>query len=87
MPNLKTFPFRKARRVTRQETEQFRKAIEKVSKTKRAARGRPAKNLEEKYMAISIRLHPQVLNWAKKRAKKTGVGYQTIINEALLKKI
>ena len=38
----------------------------------------------EKYVPISIRLHPQVLAWAKAEAKKRGVGYQSVINEALL---
>jgi len=36
---------------------------------------------------ISIRLHPRVLAWAKTQAKKKGVGYQTVINDILLKKV
>ncbi len=51
---------------------------------KRAVRGRPAKGAE-KYQPVSIRLHPKVLNWARSEAKRRGVGYQTIINEILLK--
>jgi uncharacterized protein (DUF4415 family) len=48
-------------------------------------RGRPPKDETEKYEAISIRLHPKVIQWAKTEANKRGVGYQTVINETLLK--
>jgi len=34
---------------------------------------------------VSIRLHPKVIKWAKEEAEKQGVGYQTVINEALLR--
>jgi predicted DNA binding CopG/RHH family protein len=30
---------------------------------------------------------PKILAWSKEEAKKRGVGYQTVINEALLEKI
>jgi predicted DNA binding CopG/RHH family protein len=30
-------------------------------------------------------LSPKTLAWAKKEAKRRGVGYQTVINETLLK--
>nr|WP_253715866.1 BrnA antitoxin family protein [Bdellovibrio bacteriovorus] len=63
-----------------------RKAIEERTGKKRPHRGRPAKSENEKFVPISIKLHPQVLAWAKREAKKRGVGYQTIINETLLKK-
>lgn len=86
MKNIKTFPFEKARRITLRETTAAKKAIEKKIGCKRLSRGRPPKGLE-KYVPTSIRLHPKVLNWAKKEAKKRGVGYQTIINESLIKRI
>ena len=50
-------------------------------------RGRPAKNEDEKYESISVRLHPKVLAWAKEEAQKRGINYQTVINEALLEQI
>jgi len=84
MPKVKSFPFEKARRVTAGEIEAARKAIEKKLGTKRPQRGRPPKGTE-KYQAISIRLSPKALAWAKKEAKRRGVGYQTVINETLLK--
>ena len=46
--------------------------------------GRPPKKEEEKYKSTHIRLHPKVVAWAKAEAKKRGVGYQSVINEALL---
>ena len=88
MKTTKEFPFEIARRITEKETSVARKAIEKLTGTKRKKRkGRPQKLDKEKYVPISIRLHPKILNWAKKEAKKGGVGYQSIINKALLKKI
>ena len=86
MKNIKHFPFEKSRRITVRETISAKKAIEKKTGLKRPIRGRPVKGVQ-KYTPISIRLHPKVLNWAKKEAKKRGIGYQTIINESLIKKI
>ena len=86
MRNTKSFPFEKSRRITLRETRSAKKAIEKKTGVKRPMRGRPAKGAH-KYVPTSIRLHPKVLTWAKREAKKRGVGYQTIINESLIKKI
>ena len=86
MKNIKSFPFEKSRRITLRETISAKKAIEKKTGVKRPMRGRPAKGVQ-KYVPTSIRLHPKVLSWAKKEAKKRGVGYQTVINESLIKKI
>lgn len=82
---LKSFPFEVARRVTDKEVKTARKAIEKKLGTKRPTRGRPPKG-NEKFCPVSIRLHPKVLKWAKDEAKRRGIGYQTVINEVLLKK-
>lgn len=86
MKNSKNFPFEKARRVSSEEVSSARKAIEEKTGKKRETRGRPAKSEEQKFVPTSIRLHPKILAWAKKEAKKKGVGYQTIINEILLAK-
>ena len=86
MKKPKEFRFDKARRVTTQETEAFRKAIEKKLGSSRPSRGRPPKPTDQKFAPISIRLHPLALAWAKKEAKRRGVGYQTVINEILLEK-
>jgi uncharacterized protein (DUF4415 family) len=86
MKNSKNFPFERARRVSTEEVDSARKAIEAKTGNKRVSRGRPLKSEEQKFVPTSIRLHPQVIAWAKKEAKKRGVGYQTIINEILLAK-
>ena len=87
MKTSKSFPFSKARKITSTEVESARVAIEeKTGKKRQPRRGRPAKADAEKFVPISIKLHPQVLAWAKREARKRGIGYQTVINEALLKK-
>ena len=86
MKSIKNFPFEKSRRITLKEALAGKKAIEKKTGVKRSSRGRPVKGTQ-KYAPISIRLHPKVLNWAKKEGKKRGIGYQTVINESLIKKI
>ena len=87
MKSQKEFRFENSRRITSEETSKFKKAIEKKLETKRPSRGRPPKPHNEKFEAISIRLHPLIVAWAKSEAKRKGVGYQTIINEFLLEKI
>ncbi len=87
MKSTKEFPFEKARRVTPREVERGRRAIEKLTgKVRPKRKGRPPKASAEKYMPISIRIHPKALAWLKNEAKKKAVPYQTIINELLLKK-
>lgn len=54
-------------------------------KTKKQVKiGRPRKPEEEKYKKVGIRLHPDVLEWAKAEAARKGIGYQSVINETLL---
>lgn len=62
----------------------FKGAIEDKLGVKRPSRGRP-KKMTDKYKPIAIRLHPKIILWAKREAKRRGVGYQTVINEVLLK--
>jgi predicted DNA binding CopG/RHH family protein len=85
MKKLREFPFENARRITSKEVRAAKKAIEERLGTQRKSRGRPPKG-EDKFRPVSIRLHPRALEWAKKEAKKRGIGYQTVINEILLKK-
>jgi uncharacterized protein (DUF4415 family) len=84
MKKAKDFPFETARRVTAREVEAARKAIEEKLARKRPRRGRPPKG-PDKYTPVSIRLHPKVLAWARREARRRGVGYQTVINETLIK--
>ena len=86
MKSIKEFPFEKARRVTSSEVAKGKKAIEKLTGKHRAKRmGRPPKPAKEKFVPVSIRLHPRALSWLKKEAKKRSAPYQSIINEMLLK--
>ncbi len=71
------FDLSKAKKISKSRREKFLKAAE-------AKLGRPLKPEGEKHKPISIKLHPDVYDWAKKEAKKKGLGYQTIINETLL---
>ncbi len=86
MKNSKEFPFEEARRLTKRELAAARKAIEAKTGMPRPPRGRLPKSEAEKYQPTSIRLHPKVIAWARREARKRGVGYQTIINEVLLDK-
>ncbi len=84
MKRSNEFNFDKSRRVTPQEVESARKAIEKKLGVKRPPRGRPPKAPSEKYQPVYIRLHPMALKWARDEAHRRHTGYQTIINETLL---
>lgn len=84
IPPLTDKQLRSARHATPKETEKYRRAIENTLGAPRPPRmGRPPKG-EDKYRPVFIRLHPSVLAWAKSEAKRRSMGYQTIINEALL---
>mgnify|MGYP000957078077 CR=1 FL=1 len=86
MRSTKEFPFEKAKRVPASEIKKARKAIEKLTGRPRPTRkGRPPKPSKEKFIPVSIRLHPLALSWLKKEAKKRDIPYQSIINELLLK--
>ncbi|NNN06613.1 MAG: AT hook motif protein [Elusimicrobia bacterium] len=79
------FDFTKARRIAPAERRLFRKAFKNTFGRYPPRRGRPPKGAD-KYHSIHIRLHPKALAWARTQAKQRGVGYQTVINEALLQR-
>lgn len=72
------FDLSKAQRINPKKRKALIEAAEKKL-------GRPLRPPEEKHKPISIKLHPKVYAWAKSEAKKREQGYQTIINETLLK--
>ena len=84
MKKQKEFPFDRSRRVTAEEVTAARSAIAAKLGKPRASRGRPPKGAR-KYRPVSMRLHPKIIAWAKREAKRRGIGYQTLINEVLLK--
>jgi uncharacterized protein (DUF4415 family) len=75
----------KARRAMPAETEAYRKAIEAKLGVKRKPRGRPRKPVSEKFKSLTIRLDPRVIAWAKREAKRKHIGYQTVLNQELLR--
>lgn len=86
MKHSSEFPFDRARRITVKETAAYRKEIANRLGCARPRRvGRPPKRGAEKYRAVSMRLHPQILKWARMRGRRLGLGYQTVINRTLLR--
>lgn len=79
------FPFAGARRIRPEEVAAARRAVKAQFGIEPGKRGRRPKPEEERHEAVSIRLHPQVLKWARAEAERRGIGYQTVINEELLK--
>lgn len=84
MKKITEFPFESARRITADEVAAARIAVKEQFDIDPPKRGRPAKDDSQRYEPVSIRLHPKVIEWAKEEAQRRGVGYQTVINEALL---
>jgi uncharacterized protein (DUF4415 family) len=84
-PENPPFDFSRARRITPEEHAMFHKAVEEKLGIKLPPRGRPLKDVTERTTPITIRLHPKVIAWAKSESKRRGIGYQTVINETLLK--
>lgn len=87
MSQKSEFPFERARRVTPEESKKFRNAISNQFQITLRERNRSTQEEEEQYESVSIRLHPEILAWARAEANKRGIGYQTVINEALLQQI
>lgn len=79
------FPFQFTRRITPEEVSAARDAVREQFDIELPKRDRSSKDKDDRYELISIQLHLQVIEWAKKQAEKQGVEYQTIINDALLK--
>jgi len=85
IPTLTKEWFRKARHVTTEEVEEGRKAIEAKLGVQRPRRvGRPSKYPDARLRDIHIKLHPSIVGWAKREAKKRHIGYQSFLNDFLL---
>lgn len=88
MSSTKEFPFNRARRATTGEVRRAREAIASHSGRPRKKRvGRPPKAADQKYVPISIRLHPEALRWLKAEGKRRSVPYQSIINELVMRSV
>jgi uncharacterized protein (DUF4415 family) len=80
------FPFDLARRVTPEEHQRFKAAIEQQLGLKLRDRTTAAP-VDETYESVILKLHPKVLSWAKAEAEKQGVAYQAVINAVLLQQV
>jgi hypothetical protein len=82
IPELTVADLKRGRRATPKETAAFRRAIEKKLGVSRPARmGRPPKKVSEKYVHISWRTPPDVMDWLVAQARHAGVGkYQTFLS-------
>ena len=80
------FPFDRARRVTPEEHQRFKAAIERQLGVK--LRDCPSVSQSgEHYESVVLQLHPKILSWAKAEAEKQGVAYQAVINAVLLQQV
>ena len=86
IPELTKDDLKRMRRVTPEQHARFRQAYINTFGKEPPVRGRPAKALHQKYKDIHIKLHPKALRWAQAEAKRRGIGYQTLINDILLRR-
>ena len=63
------------RRVTKEEHERFKRI------------GRPKKNPEEKFLPITIKMEPDLLEMTKKQALAHGIAWQTYLKKILREKL
>jgi hypothetical protein len=77
---------RRGHRVTPKQHEKYSKALDMQFGLDRPRLGRRPGNPADRYIPTYIKLHPRVVTWAKARAKRLGIGYQTIINQTLLQR-
>ena len=82
IPELTDAELKRARRVTPKETAAFRRAIEdKLGVSRPPRMGRPPKHPAEKYIPISWRTPPDVMEWLVSQARHAGLGkYQTFLS-------
>ncbi len=82
IPELTHAEIKRARRVTPKETEAFRRAIEaKLGVSRPPRMGRPPKHPSEKFVPISWRTPPDVMEWLLAQARHAGIEkYQTFLS-------
>jgi uncharacterized protein (DUF4415 family) len=78
--------FKRARHFTPEERAMFRAAYINMFGHPPPKRGPLHKHPSERYVPTYIKLHPKVIQWARREGKRRGLGYQTIINQALLRR-
>ena len=86
-PPLTGTQLRAMRPATEKEIELGRQAIQNTLGVPRPKRvGRPTKYASGKLQGIYIRLHPQVIAWAKREAQKRHIGYHTFLSDWLMQR-
>src|ERR1700693_3470605 len=86
-PPLTDAQLRAMRPVTPEEVERGRQAIQNTLGVPRPKRvGRPTKYASGKLQGVYIRLHPEVIVWAKREAQKRHIGYHTFLSDWLMQR-
>ena len=83
IPELTDEELKRARRVTPEEHAHFVQAYVNTFGKEPPVRGRPRKRPSELFNHVHMRMPPGVLARAKAKAKRLGIGYQTLINRVL----
>jgi predicted DNA binding CopG/RHH family protein len=77
--------YKKGRHFTDEERAKFADAYRNTFHKEPPRVGRPFKYENLKLKPISIRLHPHVIRWAKKKAQEKSMGYQSFLNDFLMR--
>ncbi|MFA5975724.1 MAG: BrnA antitoxin family protein [Elusimicrobiota bacterium] len=85
IPEWTAEDFKRARRSSPQDRARFKTAYIRTFGHPPPRRGPLHKAPAERYVPTFIKLHPGALAWARAEAKRRGIGYQTVINETLLR--
>lgn len=85
IPRLTEHDFRQGKHLTPQERATFGNAYRNTFHKEPPHFGRPYKYMDAKLVPVSIRLHPTILTWAREQAHKKHMGYQSFINQLLLR--
>src|SRR5579864_2424380 len=85
-PEMTAEDFKRARRSTPAELAMFRQAYINTFGHPPPKRGPLRKHPSEKYVPTYIKLHPKIIEWARREGKRRGLGYQTVINQELLRR-
>jgi hypothetical protein len=85
IPELTAAQLKRFRPATPKEVELGRLAIQNTLGIPRPKRvGRPLKYASGKLRGVYIRLHPEVIAWAKREAQKRHIGYHTFLSDWLM---
>jgi len=88
IPELTDEQLRNARRVSPEMHARLRRAyINTFGKEPPVFRGRPPKPAHQLFKHVHMRMPPDILARIKTKAKRLGIGYQTLINRVLTEHI